>query len=584
MANFNGSSGDDIYTGGVDRDSIVGNGGNDTLSGNGENDTIGGNAGADQIDGGDGSDMLFTGDVTPNYTFPYLTNFYMPPVLDTGSDADTVHGGGGDDIIFAGYGDSVDGGDDGQLGDFLYISFKGAPTGVTVDFSQATQTVGGGTITGIENIAWIQGSDYDDTIYLGGFKSIGSSDPTPVFAGAGNDHVVAGRYTGMMYGEAGDDFLDGRASPFLIGIDGGDGNDTIYTTSNNSSTAYGGNGNDTITGGGWVYGGSGDDYVYRTWTGTHVDGGAGYDVVDYSLNPYGVVATTDANNPLIGIDVLIGFEQVLGSTHADTLSGGAADELLAGNEGADSIRGNGGADIITGGVGADTIDGGDGNDHLYGQSATGGSDDADSISGGNGIDYLQGNAGNDTIDGGAQADRINGGADNDQISGGDGNDVVNGNLGSDTIDGGTGSDSLRGGQGDDQIQGGDGNDTLGGDLGSDKLTGGVGADLFRFAGSDSNAGGGIRDEITDFTHGSDHIGLPFAPAALLIGSAADQAGAVTVANALMADHAGFQEAALIQVGADTYLFASTSGGTDNADLMIRLDAVTATQIVSSDFV
>ena len=118
---------------------------------------------ADTLDGGDGNDSLYSADYAGNFNIPYYNNPYTPPLLDTGSEVDTLIGGAGDDRLFAGYGDNVDGGANGYAGDYLYISFQGAPTGVTADFRQATQVIGGGTITGIENVSWVQGSNYDDT-------------------------------------------------------------------------------------------------------------------------------------------------------------------------------------------------------------------------------------------------------------------------------------------------------------------------------------------------------------------------------------------------------------------------------------
>ena len=227
-----------------------------------------------------------------------------------------------------------------------------------------------------------------------------------------------------------------------------------------------------------------------------------------------------------------------------------------------------------------------------------GADSGDVISGGDGSDYLQGNAGNDTMDGGDGSDRINGGADNDAISGGDGNDSVNGNLGNDTIDGGFGNDSIRGGKGDDLIAGGDGFDTLLGDIGNDTLegghygdllTGGDGADTFRFnrsAGSDSDYIGMplYTDEITDFTRGTDHIDLEFAPAAILVGSSSDMVHAILDARDLMMAHDGFGEVAAMQVGSDTYLVSSGAGLSDFADLLIKLDGVAASTLATGDFV
>ena len=46
----------------------------------------------------------------------------------------------------------------GDYGDKLYISFQGATSGVQIDFHLSTQTIGGGTITGIESVSWVEGS------------------------------------------------------------------------------------------------------------------------------------------------------------------------------------------------------------------------------------------------------------------------------------------------------------------------------------------------------------------------------------------------------------------------------------------
>ena len=171
MPNFNGTSGDDIFTGGSGDDTAVGNGGNDALSGAGGNDLLVGGTGSDTLNGGDGDDRLYSDLESPPYSLPYYGNPYTPPLLDTGTEHDILNGGDGSDRIFAGYGDDVDGGADGSFGDYLFISFLGAPAGITVDFGLTTQTVGGATITGIENISWVQGSNYNDVINV---RSTGS--------------------------------------------------------------------------------------------------------------------------------------------------------------------------------------------------------------------------------------------------------------------------------------------------------------------------------------------------------------------------------------------------------------------------
>ena len=262
----------------------------------------------------------------------------------------------------------------------------------------------------------------------------------------------------------------------------------------------------------------------------------------------------------------------------------AGDDAFTGTVFDDYLEAYEGNDVLYGGAGADTLVGDGGNDHLYGQSASGGSDGADSISGGNGADYIQGNAKNDTLDGGAGSDRINGGADDDKITGGFGNDTANGNLGNDSIAGNDGNDFLRGGQGDDTIDGGTGDDVISGDKGLDKLTGGAGNDMFQFAAGSATVSAGATDIITDYQHGSDHLSIGFAPAAVLTGSVQPSlAGAQTTAQALFDGHAGDHEVAALQVGADTYLFwAGNAGGT--VDSAVQLQGVSPATIAVADFI
>lgn len=170
MPVFNGSNDDDIITGGLEYDRIDGNGGNDQLSGGGGNDDIAGNSGSDRLDGNDGDDVLYSGDRTSPYNQPYYGNPFTPPLLDTGIEQDTLNGGAGNDRFFAGYGDTVSGGDGN---DYLLISFLGAPTGITVDFRLTTQTIGGGTISDVENISWVQGSNFDDDINVSSYSNNG---------------------------------------------------------------------------------------------------------------------------------------------------------------------------------------------------------------------------------------------------------------------------------------------------------------------------------------------------------------------------------------------------------------------------
>lgn len=87
----------------------------------------------------------------------------------------------------------------------------------------------------------------------------------------------------------------------------------------------------------------------------------------------------------------------------------------------------------------------------------------------------------------------NGGA-SGHIDGTDHSDIINGAGGDDQIGGHKGDDTINGGSGDDHVHGGKGHDIL---------TGGAGKDMFVF----KEFGSSDSDEVTDFKHGTDMIGI-----------------------------------------------------------------------------
>jgi Ca2+-binding RTX toxin-like protein len=321
---INGTSGDDTLTGTSSADSISGLDGNDVIAGG---------AGADHVDGGAGDDILYSGAASPPYSLPYYGNPYTPPVLDHGTEVDTITGGDGNDIIFAGYGDNVDGGANDAYGDKLFISFQGASSGVHFDGHLTTQTIGGGTIIGIENISWVEGSNYGDYIDVGTSSENGYSDFTVVQGMGGNDTLIAGYYTGVMDGGDGNDIVDGRNSQYLQEVDGGAGDDTLYTNANTFAIANGGDGNDTIYAHGEIHGGAGDDVIH---------------IVD-SYYP----------GPVTGDD---GNDTITGSYGADQIDAGAGNDTIDGGAGNDVLHSGAGDDTLTGGTGNDQFFVGDGND------------------------------------------------------------------------------------------------------------------------------------------------------------------------------------------------------------------------------
>jgi Ca2+-binding RTX toxin-like protein len=303
-----------------------------------------------------------------------------------------------------------------------------------------------------------------------------------------------------------------------------------------SLTIIAADGNDTITinpgvnghlSGLDVNGGAGDDQMSNS---SSVPG-----TLDYSGSNTGVTVdlgagiassapTGDAPTGLPG-ENFFGFENVVGSTFADT---------LVGDGNANVIQARGGADTLAGGAGDDTLDGGTGNDtatysFIVGTSYPGadtvtanlitgtaqGSDGTDQLVG---VENLTGSGGDDTVTpffnatvqgmGGDDTIIITPSAENTDIDGGSGNDTleytgfgegVNVNL-TTQLDGFTNfihsntiervigtpfADTLTGDASAQELDGAGGNDTLNGGGGNDILDGGAGRDTASFATSAS---------------------------------------------------------------------------------------------------
>ena len=132
-----------------------------------------------------------------------------------------------------------------------------------------------------------------------------------------------------------------------IVISGFGGNDTITCLTLPAGVSCdidGGAGNDVIAGG------AGNDML---------DGGDGVDTVSYAdvtTNVSASLTTGGAIGVGIGIDTLAGFENIIGGSGNDLLTGDAGANALAGGDGDDVLNGRGGDDIINGGNGDDVAD------------------------------------------------------------------------------------------------------------------------------------------------------------------------------------------------------------------------------------
>ncbi len=283
--------------------------GTDNVTGGDGDDILAGGGGADTLDGGAGADTLYSGTLSPAWQTPIFANnvSYTPPVLDTGNEVDTLRGGSGWDRIFAGFGDIIDGGADGAD---LLISLRGSSAGLTIDFralaNGGSLTVGGGLISNIKGVIWIDGSDHDDI--LTGSDALGFQNWSfaPIFGRGGNDHLTAGSATGNIYGGDGNDVID---APYNSGAYYGEGGDDVINSLGVQSQSFGGDGDDILNVAGSGHGGDGNDII-----------------------------TIDDTYPYLGL----GF----GDAGDDQLNGSALASRLSGGSGADIIYGNGGADAL----------------------------------------------------------------------------------------------------------------------------------------------------------------------------------------------------------------------------------------------
>ncbi|MCB9974408.1 MAG: type I secretion C-terminal target domain-containing protein [Rhodospirillales bacterium] len=225
----------------------------------------------------------------------------------------------------------------------------------------------------------------------------------------------------------------------------------IFTSFFGSQTRFnllfGTDGNDHITGTGdsdYLSGLDGDDIFSGLDSSDRlVDGGNGFDTVDYSAS-LGAVSLDLMHGDYYGNNVVFSMQNIeglIGSAYFDTLFGDDAVNIIQGNDGQDTIRGYGGDDILDGGQDKDYIRGDDGNDTLFG------GDNNDKLYGGLGDDIIDCGNGDDTkVQGDEGDDRLYGGNGNDKLYGDDKDGLIAGN---DILDGGNGNDDLRGGLGHD---------------------------------------------------------------------------------------------------------------------------------------
>ena len=265
--------------------------------------------GDDTISGGDGDDLIKTYDGD-----------------------DVIHGDAGNDRLFAGVGDDIVHGGDGD--DYI-------------DVSHGTDEAYGG--------------DGDDFIAVGDGKKIadGGAGQDVISFRAASHGVVFDIETNTASGEGHD---DDEYSGFE-GAEGSDFGDDEITGTSDANTIRGHGGNDTLIGG------AGDDLVDGGAGADILSGGEGIDTSSYEESLQGVYVNLTTHTGSGGDaegDTITGFENLIGSSHADTLIGSEVDNELVGGEGDDTLWGMAGDDLLIGGAGNDTMSGGSGDDRLEG--------------------------------------------------------------------------------------------------------------------------------------------------------------------------------------------------------------------------
>lgn len=162
------------------------------------------------------------------------------------------------------------------------------------------------------------------------------------------------------------------------GLDSSTGKDSVVNRSILTGDVLLGGGDDRFDNiGGWfegiARGEAGNDTFLPGDQAERLDGGKGFDTLDFSSAPTGITLALDGSLTATGRaagDTLTGFEVLLGSAQADHLRGNRAANLLVGNDGDDRLEGGKGRDTLQGGAGDDTLTGGAGADTFVLNSLT----------------------------------------------------------------------------------------------------------------------------------------------------------------------------------------------------------------------
>lgn len=432
-----GGGGSDLLIGGAKNDSLDGDAGLDEIDGGGGNDVLDGGADVDRLTGGDGDDLLLGGDGDDRIVWDagrdaldggagfdrvdfseaasglnvnlanrtviaggalaggvYAGGFVEDSIIsieriigsmfadrlvasnagseiDGNDGSDRISGLNGSDRIFGGVGDdTIDGGVGDDLLDGAYDadSVAGGQGADTIIGGEGRDTLDGGT--GFDTISFLDKNGVSVNL-INGVALVGGFINSAGFYQGGIQEDVISNFENIIGSPLADRLIAGSTSARL---EGGQGNDFIFTFSGND-TLFGGGDRDFLSAGrstDILFGELGDDTLNGGTGFDTLDGGFQDDTADYSDRTGGVNVDLRNGTAITGgtlgasgnysggftEDRLVSIEHVFGSNFGDRLTALSAGSNLEGRGGADRIMGVGGLDTIDGGAGNDTLTGG----------------------------------------------------------------------------------------------------------------------------------------------------------------------------------------------------------------------------------
>ena len=351
MSTIVGTDAPDTLAGGEGQDSLTGLAGDDWLQGFG---------GSDALQGGDGADLLLGGDGPDTVSGGAGADTLVGSGYDSDRSFDLLYGDDGNDNIGVGVGDTAYGGagndrfapddrqtfetgrtliDGGNGTDTLSLDFV-VPFRVVLDEIDATVHV---NILNVEVVTlgsggWVVNGG------LGAYRIDGGSDADSIYGGAGADTIDGHGGADELYGGKGDDSLS--AGFGAVFIDGGPGDDTLEGYAG-AGTLIGGAGLDTAA----FTGEARHDFVVTpTEGGWLVTNPASPSFGSLYLQSVEILRFADGTVALDPITTTV----MDGTQQADSLAGGAGEQLITAFGGNDTLTGGAGSDTLDGGVGADT--------------------------------------------------------------------------------------------------------------------------------------------------------------------------------------------------------------------------------------